>query len=184
LRGEQGPLVLASVEYLWPIYREANTYPHLLERGVPGNPDRLSEKELHQQAWALVRPVFRESRDRWAALYARLAGTGRTSADIAEIVRASYAGRVEVLFVPLGWDCWGGFEPATGGVTVNEEPRPADAELLNLAALYTLRHGGTVYGVDTGEVRDGSFLAAIYWVSRSKKEAEGSEVLKPASGGA
>jgi hypothetical protein len=30
--------VLAGVEYLLPIYREANTYPHLLAEGIHGNP--------------------------------------------------------------------------------------------------------------------------------------------------
>jgi hypothetical protein len=128
--------------------------------------------------------VFRKARDRSAALYAQLAGTGRTSADVAEVVRASYAGRVEVLFVPPDRDCWGVFEPATGEVIVHEGARPADEELLSLAVLHTLRHGGTAYGVEAGAVPGGSLLAAIYWVSRSKKEAEGSEALKPAPGGA
>jgi len=31
LTGKQSPLVLAGVEYLFPLYRQANTYPHLLD---------------------------------------------------------------------------------------------------------------------------------------------------------
>ena len=58
LREERAPLVLASVEYLWPLYRKANSYPLLLESGVAGNPDRLSPRELHHRAWPLVEPVF------------------------------------------------------------------------------------------------------------------------------
>ena len=42
LRDERAPLVLAGVEYLFPIYREANTYPHLIEEGIPGNPKGTS----------------------------------------------------------------------------------------------------------------------------------------------
>jgi hypothetical protein len=46
LRTEHVPLVLASVAHLWPIYRQANTYPHLIEQGIPGNPDQLTEVAL------------------------------------------------------------------------------------------------------------------------------------------
>ena len=38
LKDEQAPLVLAGVAYLFPLYREANTYPHLLEECVHGQP--------------------------------------------------------------------------------------------------------------------------------------------------
>ena len=38
---ERAPLVLAGVEYLFPIYREANTYPRLIEEGIPGNPQGI-----------------------------------------------------------------------------------------------------------------------------------------------
>lgn len=34
------PLILAGVQYLMPIYRKANTYPHLLPGGISGNFDR------------------------------------------------------------------------------------------------------------------------------------------------
>lgn len=36
LRDEQAPLVLAGVDYLLPIYKEANTYPHLVDQELRG----------------------------------------------------------------------------------------------------------------------------------------------------
>lgn len=39
LQEEGSPLVLAGVDYLLPIYRQANTYPHLVEGGLTGNPE-------------------------------------------------------------------------------------------------------------------------------------------------
>ena len=62
LREEQAPLVVAAVDYLLPIFRQASAYPHLLQRGIEGNPDRLSEKELHDRAWTLVEPSFQAAR--------------------------------------------------------------------------------------------------------------------------
>lgn len=101
LREERAPLVLAAVDYLQPIYRQANTYVHLLEEGVSGNPDRLSVAELHDQAWPLVQPLFKAEQERAAAQYRRLAGTGHASGDLEAVVAAAYAGRVETLFVAL-----------------------------------------------------------------------------------
>ena len=100
LREEHAPLVLASVEYLWPLYRQANTYPHLLERGVAGNPDHLSSRDLHDRAWPLVEPVFQEARRKAAARYEQAAGTGRTTDRLDELLAAAQNGRVELLFVP------------------------------------------------------------------------------------
>ncbi len=42
LRSQKAPLVLAGVEYLLPLYRQANTYHHLMEEGITGNPETLS----------------------------------------------------------------------------------------------------------------------------------------------
>ena len=52
LKNEAAPLVVASVEYLLPIYKEVNSYPHLLNQGITGNPEILRPAELHEQAWA------------------------------------------------------------------------------------------------------------------------------------
>ena len=69
LREEPAPLVLAGVEYLLPIYKEANTYPHLLGERITGNPEGLSSDNLHRQAWALVEPHFRQEQEKAAAWY-------------------------------------------------------------------------------------------------------------------
>ena len=50
LKDESAPMVLAGVEYLFPIYQQANTYPHLLHQGLPGNPDKISSDMLHAEA--------------------------------------------------------------------------------------------------------------------------------------
>ncbi len=116
LSEERAPLVLAAVDYLQPIYRQANTYAHLLEEGVAGNPDRLSNKELHDRAWPLIKPLFEEAQQRAAAQYRQLAGTDHASGDLEAVVAAAYEGRVETLFVALDRQVWGVFDPSTGRV--------------------------------------------------------------------
>ncbi|MCD6353834.1 MAG: hypothetical protein J7M06_06465, partial [Proteobacteria bacterium] len=75
LKDKQEPLVLAGVDYLFPIYREANSYSHLLDEGITGNPEGLSAEKLHRQAWAIVQPYFQKAQEDAVALYRQSVGT-------------------------------------------------------------------------------------------------------------
>jgi hypothetical protein len=88
LQGGHGlSLVLAGVEYYFPIYREANSYPHLVEGVVAGNPEAQTIVDLHQRALGLVAPRFESDLAEASARYRALAGTGRTSNRVVETVR-------------------------------------------------------------------------------------------------
>jgi hypothetical protein len=162
LKDEQAPLVLAGVEYLLPIYKEINTYQHLINGGITGNPEGASPEELHRQAWALVEPYFKREQQQAAARYQQLAGTGRTSCDPKEIVPGAYHGRIELLFVAVGRQQWGDYDPGANRVDLHTEVQPGSFDLLDLAATQTLLHGGAVYAVDPSEVPDKSLLAAVF----------------------
>jgi hypothetical protein len=162
LREEQAPLVLAGVEYLLPIYKEANTYQYLLNEGITGNPEGVSLEELHRQAWALVQPYFQREQQDAAGRYRQLAGTGRTSQDPREIVPAAYHGRVEQLFVAVGRQQWGDYDPGTNRVNLHAEAQPGSFDLLDLSATQTLLHGGAVYAMEPDEVPEKALLAAIF----------------------
>jgi hypothetical protein len=162
LREEQAPLVLAGVEYLLPIYKEANTYQHLLNGGITGNPEGVSPEELHRQAWALVEPYFKREQEQAAARFRQLAGTGKTSQDPREIVPAAYHGRVEFLFVAVGRQQWGDYDPGTHRVHLHPEAQAGSFDILDLAATQTLLHGGAVYAVEPGEIPEEALLAAVF----------------------
>jgi hypothetical protein len=171
LRNEQAPLVLAAVKSLWPLYRKANSYPHLLETGISGNADHWTEEELHARAWRLVQPVFQATVQSARGLYSRLAGTGRTVNRLEEIVSAAQQGRIETLFAAPGEEQWGTVDAATGAVIVHPQKEPSDEELLNLAAVETLQHGGTVHLLPPEEMPEGSCLAAIYWLPHARRRS-------------
>lgn len=145
-----------------PIYREASNYPHLLPQGIVGNPDRLSAQELHDRAWGLVEPHFRQARQGTLDLYRQVAGTGRATADVQALVPAAYRGELEALFLAQGKHLWGSLDPGAGTVSVHETQAVGDEDLLNLAAVHTLRHGHTVYAVGPEEMPAGDILAGIY----------------------
>lgn len=164
LRNKKGPLVLAGVEYLFPIYQEANTYPHLVEEGITGNPQNLKPEELHDLAWQIVEPVFQQSQKEAMERYQELAGadTGKASHDIKEIIPAAYFQRVDSLFVPVGRQIWGDFDPETMAIDLHTEPEPDDEDMLDFAAIHTILNGGAVYAVEPELVPDKAPAAAIF----------------------
>ena len=162
LSDESAPLVFAGVEYLFPIYRQANTYPYLLNQGAPGNPDKLSSDVLHEEAWTVVEPYFQQVQERTAAQYRDNVGTARTSNDIREIMPAAYYGKIGSLFVAIDQELWGNFDPTSNTIHVHKEARFRDDDLLDEAATQTILHGGSVYAVEQAKVPGESVLAAVF----------------------
>jgi hypothetical protein len=162
LRDKQEPLVLAGVDYLFPIYREANSYSNLLDEGVTGNPEGLSAEELHSQAWAIVQPHFQKAQEDAVALYRQSVGTGLTSGNVKEIIQAAYHGRVGTLFVAVGLHQWGIFDPDSNEAYLHEESEPGDEDLLDFAAIQTFLNGGTVYAIAPEKVPDNAPMAAMF----------------------
>lgn len=164
LAGEQVPVVLAGVEYLFPIYREASSYNYLVEPGIPGNPEDLSGEKLHARAWQLLEPRFKREQEESTELYRQQAGTetGRASNDISEIVPAAYSGRVGRLFIQERSQIWGRYDLANNRIDVHPERTPASEDLLNTAALYTFQNDGAIYVVEGSEMPDESSIAAVF----------------------
>jgi hypothetical protein len=161
LSAEPAPLLVACVDYQFVLYRQVNTYPNLMASGLAGNVEHLSLTELHARAWPLVEPHLGQTRREAATRYARLTASGMASSHIAEIVAAAREGRVEALFVARDAAVWGVHDLDTGAVEVHEEQMPGDDDLLELAAVETLLHHGTVYLVAAGQMPTSGSAAAI-----------------------
>jgi hypothetical protein len=161
LAGEDAPLVLAGVDYLLPIYREANTYGHLFEEGIEGSYEQWNDKEIQHQAWELLQPYFQKGRQAAESLYHQQADKSLASADLATILPASYQGRVDTLFVALDEQRWGRYQPEAGQLELHTQPRPGDVDLLNLATIYVVKNSGDVYAAEREELPDASPLATI-----------------------
>ncbi|HPJ67853.1 MAG TPA: hypothetical protein PLQ82_14800 [Desulfobacteraceae bacterium] len=161
-RDRRGPLVFAGVDYLFPIFKEANTYSNLLEEAISGNPDTLDHNKLHELAWPIVHPFFNKDMDDAISKYKQNAGTGLVSSDVKEIVRAAYHKRVAVLFVPVGVQQWGSFYPDSDQVFLNNEPAAGQEDLLDFAAIQTFLNRGKVYALDPNDMPDREQIAAIF----------------------
>ena len=142
------PLVLASVAYFQPIYREINTYPHLYDEGLTGNFDHTQPDELHQMAQALVGDSFEQEKQRRIEQYQNNSGGELVSSDAKELLKAAVTGRIETLFVKAGAELWGKLDEDNLKATIHSERQDGDEDLADKAAMLTLHNGGYLYVMD------------------------------------
>jgi len=163
LGDRQAPLVLAGVDYLRAIYREASDHPNLLDDGISGNPEKLRPEELHEKAWDVVRPVLIARREKDAERFQEMAAAGRASSAVEEVVPAAFDGRIETLFIARGQRLWGHFNTQNREIVLYDEPRNGGDDLLDLAAVRTFMNGGTVYALEGEQLPEGGQpVAAIF----------------------
>lgn len=143
------PMILAGVDYLLPIYREASTYRNTLEDSIIGSPDRTNLKELHATGWTIARPLFEESQKKAYEKFEQLSGqqSNLATTDLSKAVKAATFGQVETLFVPLGTQIWGRYDAEQNNVTMASEPGAFTEDLLDLAATQTILNSGQVFAV-------------------------------------
>jgi len=162
LHAEQAPLVLAAVDYLMPVYRQANTYPYLVERAVNGSPDQLRPHQLHERAWPLALDFYKQARSKALGRFHHAAGTPQTSTGIETIVQAARDGRIDTLFLDRRARQWGTYDPESHQVDVHAVKNSGDEDLLNFAATHALINGGTAYALDESELPIGTSVAALF----------------------
>jgi len=162
LKDEHTPLILAGVDYLFPIYKEVNTYPNLIQEGITGNPKGMSTEQLHIQALSIINPYFQKTQNDAIAQYRQSSGTGLTSNDIREIVLAAHHGRIGSLFITKGYQQWGIFDPDNNKVELHEKLESGSKGLTDVAAVQTFLNGGDVFVLPQENMPDEARLAAVF----------------------
>ncbi len=162
---ERLPLVLAGGDDLVPLYREANSYPHVVEEDeIDLNPASLAPQALHELAWEIVQPRFEAEAQRAEEDFKMWAGrdSERASGTLEEVVPAAYFERVKVLFAAVDVQRWGSFKPESGEIRLDDGPTAENQDLLELAAVQTLLNDGTIYAREGSEIPGRQGLAAIF----------------------
>lgn len=158
--GEKIPLVLAGVEYLIPIYREKSNYPYITEEFIAGNPELISGEQLHEKAWSLVEPIFTKAQEVAEEKFKQYSGQKNkmTLTSLEKIIPAAFNGQIESLFIDNKIDQWGKFDHDTNKISLDQEEKNGDIDLIEYASILTLSRGGKVY---TEKVPNGGNLAAV-----------------------
>ena len=141
LGSNQAPLILAGVGEDVAIYRSINTYSNLLEQGIQGSPGpAITPAQILRQAHDITLFDFqRRAVQEMSELKERLA-PARFSTDLESILRAAAEGRVSDLYLDENGQRMGNFDGKIFGGRTNWH----DEDLLNVAAVETLLHGGAV----------------------------------------
>jgi hypothetical protein len=161
LRGG-GPLMLACVEYLAPIYREASHYNELMDEVVEGNPDGLRDEEIHERARPMIE---RRAEQRLSELLERF-GTAlahdQAGTELADILVAAEEGRIDTLFVERDAERWGTWDPTGEGLEAHEQRREGDVDLYDLAAQKALLSSSSVLTLASDRMPGNGSIAALY----------------------
>lgn len=152
------PLVLAGVAYYGPIFRSVSDHPDIVGDVVAGSPDDLSAIELHELAWAAVRPHLAARNPRWQDRYGQGRADGRTAEGLVDVGTAAAEGRVELVLLPRDGHVWASRDQHQ---MVHDEREPGDVDLLDDIAQQVLRTGGEIVVTDDGELAGDAIPAAI-----------------------
>jgi hypothetical protein len=153
------PVLLAGVERVQSMFRQLTKHPKVLPQGIAGNAERMSPRELHERAWALIAPKFRATTQQALERVQASLGTGLASVDPREIVRAGRQGKIGLLLLDEKAELWG--RVGDDGVEEHPQRQNGDLDLLDDAAVTTLRHGGTVLLARQQELPRNAKLAAL-----------------------
>ncbi|MBI3308565.1 MAG: hypothetical protein HYZ79_04260 [Candidatus Melainabacteria bacterium] len=160
LKNQNYPLIVASVDYLLPLYREANSYAFILDEGILGSPEREQNQNLHKKALPIIRKYHQDKVEKENKRYIELGRDNLTSGVIEDIVPKAFNGKVDTLFI-TDVDEWGVFNLKTNSVSHHTSRKLKDEELTNLAAVHTLLHKGKVYMLPLDKMPVKASLAAI-----------------------
>jgi hypothetical protein len=162
LGAERAPLVLAGVDYVQAIYREASDYPDIVSDGVGGSPDRVSSERLRELALPVIEALQRQGLDTARDAYGTLAARGQAATELQTILEAAHAGRVDTLFLRDDASAWGSYDATAGSLTQHDERSEEDVDLLDLAAQQTFVSAGTVHVLPAEDMIGDAEAAATF----------------------
>lgn len=161
---DPAPLLLAAEPRVSGYFRKLADLPQLEEQGLQGNPHAFSPTELKTRALEIMRPNLEsECRAVLEQIDARL-GTAESTVAIRleEVMGAAAEGRVDAILVASDENLWGRFLPGEGLVHAHGSPNGKDEDLLNQAAVMTLRNGGRAFALPRAQIPRTSAAAALF----------------------
>ncbi len=163
-REENMPMLIAAQDALFAVYKEVNSYQHLMERNLKVDFGDTNIYEAHELAWEMMAPVFDQKRKDKIALFLNEQGTGKTAIGIDKIVPAAINGKIDAIFCENMSDIFGNYKEESNSIIVTQsEENDSTISLMNVAAVKTFINGGDVYLLDKEEMPNpNSRINALY----------------------
>ncbi|MEJ7738650.1 MAG: hypothetical protein WKF97_14570 [Chitinophagaceae bacterium] len=161
LNKETAPLLLAGVEYLIPIYKSACDYKFIWEDALTGSHEHEDISSLYPQARAKMEPYFKQRLTKALEQFGNKSATALTSSIAADIIPASFYGKVSHLFVQKAEHIWGLFDEHANEIWFHDNLEQGSEDLLDHSVVKTILNGGEVFLLDRDEMPADSVVAAL-----------------------
>lgn len=160
LRKLKEPLVVVGLAENTTLYKKINDYEYLIE-SVEYNPDPLSEKDLQEKGWKVIKDHFLKEMYQSLESFSEKQ-SDRVSNNLGEIAEATVMGKSRAIFISRGEKKWGIYDPESNTVHYNNQPNGHDIELLNWLSITAHKTGSKVYILPKEEMPMHSTVAAEY----------------------
>ncbi len=162
LNNKNKTLVLAGVDYISSIYKEASSYKNISEKTISGNPETMTASSLRDHAWDIVKPQLLIDSEKAVARYGNLSNTDRTVDSISQIVKASHVQRIDTLFLSKSAEpILGVYDKENDRVNTDYADSHDVQDLIGISVRQTLLAGGKIYYLDHAHMPEHKPIAAI-----------------------
>jgi hypothetical protein len=159
---QPAPVILAAEPKIQGHFRELAKWKELLPEGILEFADAMPVEDLHRKALEVFAPLAEQHRaEALDRLMSLLGNRGKATTETEEIIKGARYGRIDRLFLSDGQPLWGFFNESEDRVVAHPEPIEGDDDLLDYAALMTLRQGGNVTLVERIQLPPDRPAAAI-----------------------
>jgi hypothetical protein len=156
------PLILAALPEHHHLFRRVSHNPHLLEEGLPFNPEGMPIEELRERAWLAVEPQYRARQSKWIDDFAVAQAKGLGSDEISRVAEAAAAGRVATLLIEAGRQRPGRIDRATGCIETAHLGDPDVDDMLDDLGEMVESKGGHVVVMAADQMPASTGLAATF----------------------
>jgi hypothetical protein len=161
LTGLELPLILAATEPLESIYRSVNSYPHLAETAIQGNPEGETDEALASAARAVLDELHARELSELRERFEQRFDQDRASTDVATVARAATYGAVDTVIVDIDQKVPGFVDDESGAVTLADDDDAVSYGVVDEIVRRVMLSGGRVFAVRAPDVPGGGPVAAI-----------------------
>ena len=160
LVGRETPLILAAAPPLEPIFRQVNTYPHLVEETLEGNPEIISDADLAAAARVVLDRLHTEQLAEMREKFGDLESAGLASHDLHYVAKAATYGVVSALMFDIDAFVAGTVDD-DGRVTLTDENDAVSYGVIDEVVRRALATGATVMAARAADLPEGAHVAAL-----------------------
>jgi hypothetical protein len=156
------PLLLAALPEHHHVFRAVSRNPFLVAEAIDTDPGALSLDALCERAWQVIQPYYVKRLDSLIERFLAAKAKDLGGDDLAEIAKATWAGRVATLLIDAERRIPGALDTATGAIGFRDLDHPEIDDLLDDIGERALKTGSEVVVVPTDRMPTEMGIAATY----------------------